>query len=167
MQLRTPVRGTDGFTLIELMVVVVIASILMSVAIPSYMSQIRQSRRTEAKTAILDLAGREERYFSTTPTGYTNVAANVGYAAFPQVVGTGYYQVCVSSPAAGGCAGTPNPPATWVAPAAPSYLIVVVPVAGQSQTSDTQCAAFYVDSTGSQMAINSAGADNSQLCWAN
>ena len=58
-------RFSRGMTLIELMMVVVIATILMSIAVPSYMSQVRQSRRIEAKTALLDLAGREERFFST------------------------------------------------------------------------------------------------------
>jgi len=48
-----------GFTLVELMVVIVIASILMAIAIPSYKNSIRKSRRTDAKTALLDLAGRE------------------------------------------------------------------------------------------------------------
>ena len=64
-----------GFTLIELMVVVAIATILFAIAIPSYVTYIRQSRRTEAKTAVLDLAGREERYLSTNPTAYTDVPA--------------------------------------------------------------------------------------------
>src|SRR5438132_12993393 len=74
MQLRSATRSSGpamGFTLIELMVVVAIVTILFSIAIPSYMSYIRQSRRTEAKTAVLDLAGREERFLSTNPTAYT------------------------------------------------------------------------------------------------
>ena len=52
------------------MVVVAIATILFAIAIPSYVTYIRESRRTEAKTAVLDLAGREERYLSTSPTAY-------------------------------------------------------------------------------------------------
>jgi prepilin-type N-terminal cleavage/methylation domain-containing protein len=54
-----------GFTLIELMVTLVVATILLAIAIPSYLNQIRESRRTEAKTALLDLAGREETLYST------------------------------------------------------------------------------------------------------
>src|SRR5437016_2759671 len=60
MQLRPAARSlrpAGGFTLIELMVVVAIATILFSIAIPSYMTYIRQSRRTEAKTAVLVLGG--------------------------------------------------------------------------------------------------------------
>jgi type IV pilus assembly protein PilE len=165
MKLHDTVRRDRGFTLIELMVVVVIATILLSVAIPSYMSQIRQSRRVEAKTALLDLAGREERFFSTNPGGYTNAAANLGYTAFPQVVGTGYYtlNVCIV-PAAGGAACAPS------AAAGPAYTIIATPVAGQSQAADTQCTAFAVDSVGQQYAADGTGAYTAaaqKYCWAN
>jgi len=47
-----------GFTLIELMVTVAIVTILATIAVTSYTSQIQKSRRTEAKSALLDLAGR-------------------------------------------------------------------------------------------------------------
>jgi type IV pilus assembly protein PilE len=159
-------RSSRGFTLIELMVVVVIGTILISIAVPSYMSQIRQSRRTEAKTAVLDLAGREERFLSTNPAAYTNVPASLGYngfgAAFP--FGNGYYYLTVCSPANGGCVAglnMPNPPA------APSYTIVATPVATMSQASDKQCQQFAVDSSGQQWAIDNNGNNQTQYCWAN
>src|ERR1700731_140430 len=104
MQLRTAARSSrprGGFSLIELMIVVAIASVLFAIAIPSYISYIRQSRRTEAKTALLDLAAREERYLSTNPAAYTNVPGNLGYAGFGagNPVGSGYYFLTVCSPA--------------------------------------------------------------------
>ena len=55
----------------------------------------------------------------------------------------------------------PNPPA------APSYTIVGLPVAGKSQANDPQCQQFAVDSSGQQYAANSAGANATQYCWAN
>lgn len=62
----SPLRRTArGFSLIELMVVVVIVSILAAVALPSYQNSVAKSRRTVAKTALLDLAARQEKYFST------------------------------------------------------------------------------------------------------
>ncbi len=67
MQLRTAARSsrpTGGFTLIELMVVVAIATILFAIAVPSYMTYVRQSRRVEAKTAVLDLAGARRALIS-------------------------------------------------------------------------------------------------------
>jgi len=152
-----------GFTLIELMVVVVIVTILLTIAVPSYMSQVRQSRRTEAKSALLDLAGREESFFSTNGTAYTNVAGNLGYTAFGvgNPIGSGYYYLTVCSPASGACTaglGMPNPPA------APSYTLVATPVPGTSQVNDLQCTAFAVDSTGQQYATGTGG---SAYCWSN
>jgi type IV pilus assembly protein PilE len=148
-------RRLRGFTLIELMVVVVIATILIGIAVPSYMSQVRQSRRTEAKTALLDLAGREERYLSTATTaGYSQTPSDLGYAgAWPLVVGNGYYQVTVCSPA---CAPSAAP--------APSFTVTATPVAGQSQVNDAQCTSFSVDNTGQQWANGTGGA---AYCWSN
>ena len=88
-----------GFTLIELLVVVVIGAILLAIAAPTYMTSIRKSRRTDARTALLYLASREERYMSSN-NAYTNTAANLGYAALPTTVGSGYYTVTVGAPVA-------------------------------------------------------------------
>jgi len=161
MHSQANVTRSGGFTLIELMVVVVIATILLSIAIPSYMSQIRQSRRVEARTAILDLAGREERFFSTNSASYTAAPASLGYAGFGAAnpVSSGYYFVTVCSPA---CAPSAVP--------APSYTVIATPVAGQSQAQDTQCTAFAVDSAGQQYAADAAGAYTAAaqtFCWAN
>jgi type IV pilus assembly protein PilE len=54
-----------GFTLIELMIAVLIIGILTRLALPYFKNQIRESRRTDAKTALLDLASREERFYAT------------------------------------------------------------------------------------------------------
>ena len=150
-----------GFTLIELMVVVAIATILFAIAVPSYMSYVRQSRRTEARTAVLDLAGREERFYSTNGAAYTTTAGQLGYAALGVPIGSGYYQLAVCVPANANCTaglGMPNPPA------GPSYTVVATPVAGQTQVNDTQCTAFAVDSTGQQWA---AGTGGTAYCWSN
>ena len=72
---------TAGFTLIELMIVVVIVAVLLIVAIPTYLSQIRESRRTEARNYLVELASREERYYAT-QNAYTSTASNLGYAGF-------------------------------------------------------------------------------------
>ena len=166
MPLQHAARSSRGFTLIELMIVVVIATILFSIAVPSYLAQVRQSRRTEAKTAILDLSGREERYLTTNPATYTSNPAFLGYKGFGvgNPIGNGYYYLTVCSPAVAACVpglNMPNPPA------APSYTIVASPVPGQSQVNDQQCQQFAVDSSGQQYAIDGAGNIQTQFCWAN
>jgi type IV pilus assembly protein PilE len=158
MQVRITRRSRSlGFTLVELMIVVVIASILLTVAVSSYMQQIRQSRRTDARTAALDAAGREERYMATNGQLYTNIPNNIGYGpvAFPVVVGSGgYYQMSVNVPAI-----TPNPPA------APNYSVTVTPMPATSQAADNTCQKFQVDSNGMQFAYDNLGNLQTNTCW--
>jgi type IV pilus assembly protein PilE len=148
-----PSRMT-GFTLIELMVTLVIAAVLLTIAIPSYLTHIREARRTEAKTALVDLAGREETLFSTT-NNYSTVPTNLGYtgANFPVQVGGNYYSVNVQ---------VPNPAANSPAN---SFLITATPVAGTSQAQDGPCQSFTVDQLGNQTALDSGGAVNTTACW--
>src|SRR5580692_9710111 len=84
-----------GFSLIELMIVVSIITILAAIAVPSYNSSVRKSRRTEAKTAITDFAAREERLYAT-QNAYSTDPVALGYTAaggsFPVSTGT-YYQI--------------------------------------------------------------------------
>lgn len=61
---RAPARQARGFTLIELMIVVVIIGVMAAIALPNYMEHIRKGRRVDAKTALLDVAAREEKYFA-------------------------------------------------------------------------------------------------------
>ncbi|MGH8149471.1 MAG: type IV pilin protein [Steroidobacteraceae bacterium] len=143
-----------GFTLVELMIVVVIVAILAAVALPMYNQQIRESRRTEAKTAVLELASREEKYFSVA-NSYTTDPTQLGYSAaagatFPQSTGE-YYQITVEVPDPG-----------WAGPAtSPSYLITATPAAGSPQLADTQCTSFSVTQTGVQSETGTLGSD----CW--
>lgn len=152
---RHPRPNSDGFSLIELMVVVLIIGILAAIAIPSYRSSVLQSHRTEAKTALLDLAGREERYYNTNNNTYTATQAGLGYGTSGSVtnlaVGSGYYDVTVSI----GAAATATTAAT--------YTITATAV-GQ-QTADTACFSFTVTSAGAQTALNSGLTDNSTTCW--
>lgn len=57
-------RASRGFTLIELMIVVTIVAVLAVVAYPSYTSHLRKGRRAEAQAYLLDLAQREQQYFT-------------------------------------------------------------------------------------------------------
>lgn len=51
-----------GFTLIELMIVVVIVAILASVAIPSYTDYVKKARRTEARVALMSISAAMEKF---------------------------------------------------------------------------------------------------------
>ena len=53
----------DGFTMIEVMIVVAIVAVLAAIAIPNYSDYIKRSKITEATTALADLRVRYEQYF--------------------------------------------------------------------------------------------------------
>ena len=65
---QSSVHQQGGFTLIELLVVIAIIGILLAIATPAYTSYVQQAHRTDAKNALLDLAAREEKYFSINNT---------------------------------------------------------------------------------------------------
>jgi len=56
------VRARSGFTLIELMMVVVILGILAVVAIPRYQSYVYKSKTTEAVGFLSEIKARQESY---------------------------------------------------------------------------------------------------------
>jgi type IV pilus assembly protein PilE len=56
----------NGFTLIELMITVAIVGILAGIAYPSYVNNVKKSRRSDATVALLGLANAMERHYTET-----------------------------------------------------------------------------------------------------
>ncbi|WP_353156901.1 type IV pilin protein [Herminiimonas fonticola] len=57
-------RLAHGFTMIELMVVLIIVAILAAIAIPSYQESVLKTRRTEGRAALMKAMQQQERYYS-------------------------------------------------------------------------------------------------------
>lgn len=128
----------SGFTLIELMITVAILAIIAAVAIPSYNSYVDRGKRAEARTALLDIAARQERYYSNN----RKYAANLNDL---NMSGTksenGYYALSLTPP------GTNAQ--TFKATATPSGW------------TDDKCGALGIDETGAK--THSLG--DRALCW--
>ena len=52
-----------GFTLIELMIVVVIVGIIVAFAYPNYKDFVDRAKRNEAKAILLEIAQNQERFY--------------------------------------------------------------------------------------------------------
>lgn len=78
-----------GFTLIEIMIVVSVVGILLAIALPQYNNYMTKAARNDAKSAMLNIAQMEERYYSNNttyilisalpaaaPTGFQNYSGN-------------------------------------------------------------------------------------------
>ncbi len=144
-------------TLLELVIAMVIVGIMASIAIPSYTSYVLKSHRTEAKTALLDLASMEERYF-TTQNVYSVLTTDLGYAgAWPVTVGTGYYQVQAPVVIAA------VPPTAAIPGGAPAtFSITALPIG--VQVNDAACASLTITSAGVKSATGTDPNANVD-CW--
>lgn len=132
----------SGFSLIELLVVMVIAGILTMVAVPSYRQSVIKSRRADARVALNDVAQRLERCY--TQFGAYD-AAGCGIADGDEVASKeGFYLVTVTIEDV-------DDVATYSLSAAPQG----------AQDDDTDCENLEMDALGNR----SATGENTTHCW--
>ena len=71
-------KNKGGFTLIEIMIVVIIVGVLASLALPKFFSTVEYSRSQEALSAIATVRGGLERYYVSKGNSYTGATtANI------------------------------------------------------------------------------------------
>jgi type IV pilus assembly protein PilE len=152
-------RSIGGFTLIELMAVLVIVAILTTIAYPAFMAQIRKSRRAEAVSTTALIQQAQERWRANQPT-----YAAVLMTALPANCATPALQVtnsCLNIAAATGARYT----YVLSANTATGYTLTATAVAGTSQAADTQgataCSPLVVTVT------NGNAARTPAACWSN
>ncbi len=127
--MKLVLKKHSGFSLIELMVVVVIIGILASVAIPSYNAYTENGRRAEGKAFALDIASRQERHF-TQFSRYANSLTATGNTGLSMSASSenGNYTGAVATVAANGDT---------------TYIISVTPA-----ITDTTCGVLTLRNTG-------------------
>ncbi len=77
MNIKKTIKGKVGFTLIELMIVVIIIGILAAAAVPIYRANMKKAYSTEA-LATLDLIRGAERLYKVEWNAYLAVTAGTG-----------------------------------------------------------------------------------------
>ncbi|MFT6048021.1 MAG: type IV pilus assembly protein PilE [Arenicella sp.] len=85
-------RMAQGFTLLELMIVVVIVAMLAAIAIPSYSQYVIRANRSDAQDKLSEVAFEQER-FANRNRRYTLDMTQLGYAADPVRSSQGLYDV--------------------------------------------------------------------------
>ena len=94
--------GSRGFTLIEMMIVIVIVSVLLLVGLPAYRKQVIQGNRAEGTGALLRIMDRQERYYANNfPPEYASSMTGLGFAGTNLVTENGHYSIAV-----GNCTGS-------------------------------------------------------------
>ena len=129
-----------GITLIELMIVVAIVALLAMVAYPSYRDQVRRSNRAEGKSALLNAAALQERYFSNNNSYGT--LAQIGVSATTE---KGYYILSAASTTT-------------------TYTLTATKSGGQAD--DTKCVTMTLTNTGTKGGTGSqCDCATAASCW--
>ena len=133
-------RFVQGFTLIELVIVIAIVAVLLGIAYPAYDQWVIKSRRADGKALLLLAAQRQQQFF-TSNNSYT---AKIGDGGLQ--VGTtsaeGYYTLSVSADAT-------------------TYLLTATRVS--PQTADTKCGDLTINHLGVKGNLNASEA--AEKCW--
>ena len=141
---------SNGFSLIELLIVLAIVSILSAIVYPSYRSHITHAHRIDGQTALLDLANRMERYYTEHNTYQT---ATIGLDKVNSILTSpisdgGWYSLSIRE-------------ATNT-----TYILQATPI-GTQATNDTLCQSLTFTSSGIKgiASAKSTPTSDSSFCW--
>ncbi len=128
-------KQAQGFTLIELMIVVAIIAIIAAIGYPSYQDSVRKTNRADAMDTLLETAQRLERCF-TSFGSYNNAGCTVPASLNSSKA---HYSIAVTANAA-------------------DYSLTATPISAQ-QLKDTKCATLTLTNTGQKTSTGGG------TCW--
>ncbi len=131
-----------GFTLLEVMIVVVIVGVLAAIALPNYSDYVKRGKIMEATTALSDARQRTEQQFLDTRT-YANCLA-AAQEAEKQLGPVGKRAFLLDCPV----------------PAAATYLLTAT---GQDDMAGFN---YQIDNAGVKSSTGPAGWAGNAACWA-
>lgn len=92
----------SGFTLVEVMIVVVIIGVLAAIAYPSYDEYVKRAHRAEGQALLNDAAARQERFYSQNYKYATTISALYGNSVTTKESETKKYVLALSKVAGDG-----------------------------------------------------------------
>jgi type IV pilus assembly protein PilE len=148
IQLSPRQQRAQGFTLIEIMIVVAIIGILAAIALPAYPGYIAKANRADARAQLLQGAQFMQRFYSANDQYDQDRAANPVLVQIPANLKV--------SPPEGATLYTLSVDATVTA-----YTLTMAPVAGAKMASDP-CGSFKLNSVGTKSVTGTMSRD---ACW--
>jgi len=133
------IKRQAGFTLIEVMMVVVIIGILAAIAFPSYREYVLRGHRSEGVALLSEAAARQERYYAQNNT-YADSVAKLSMSANSD---NDHYTLSV------------------VAANATSYSLLATAI--NSQVDDSKCGNLGLNERG--VKTESGTATDADDCW--
>lgn len=152
-----PSRLQRGFTLAELMIVIVVVGLLAAVALPSFIDSMRKSRRSEAFTALASVQQAQERWRGSHASYATTLGEGdedePGLGLADQTPG-GYYTLSIAQAGPDG------------------YTLVATGNDDTTQAADTSCRKLAVRMQGGNLQYAGCGSCDefsfaaTHVCWA-
>lgn len=138
-------KKTNGFTLVELLIVVAIIGIIGAIAYPSFADSAKKARRSDGKTAMLGVMFAQQKFRGNCPT-YASTIGSANDCATTTIQASSttendYYTISLSG--------------------ASANAYVITATAKGVQTNDTGCTALTI----SVSAAAPKGAKAPQSCW--
>lgn len=147
------IRNENGFTLIELVIVIAIVGILSAIAFPAYTSFVQEGRRADAQNLLLQIASLQEQFFSENgsyaPVDVLLADVDVGDDA---VTDGGHYEI--------GVVCTPQDDCTGLN--AQTYLLTAEP---QGIQDTDECGSFTYNQAGQRDIADADAGIEADDCW--
>jgi len=140
-----------GVNLIELMIVVAIVGIIAAIAYPSYLEQIRSTKRADCSGALVGLANAMERHYSVNGS-YLAAGASGGNTGAPTIFPA-------SCPLDG---GTAEYNLIIQAATTSTYALRAVPTGGQATD---KCGKLTLGNTGVKGVVDAHTGVTWDACW--
>jgi type IV pilus assembly protein PilE len=142
---------TRGFTVAEILTVLIVIAVLVALAVPMWRSHQLRVQRADGRSALIAAQTAQDRFFGTHAryaSGAEVAAPAPAGAGLATASANGFYRIEISTSADG-----------------LAYVATARASGKRGQADDSRCVEMSLDEVGRRRAIDSAGADRSADCW--